>query len=80
MPNAHVAARAALGSAITQGIGVATGMQSKFSWAAVAGAGIGAWAGAQVRDMLPASTPSIVSRAVGHSAEALASAAATWRR
>lgn len=32
-------ARAATGSAITQGIGVATGLQDKFSWGAVAAAG-----------------------------------------
>lgn len=35
------AARSALGSAVTQGIGVATGLQDKFSWAGVAAAGIG---------------------------------------
>jgi hypothetical protein len=34
--------RGALGSAITQGIGKATGLQDKFSWAGVAAAGIGA--------------------------------------
>jgi YD repeat-containing protein len=34
--------RGALGSAVTQGIGVATGLQGKFSWAAVASAGISA--------------------------------------
>ncbi len=36
------AARGALGSAIAQGIGVATGLQDKFDWAGVAAAGIGA--------------------------------------
>ena len=30
-------------SAITQGIGVATGLQDKFSWAGVAAAGVGAF-------------------------------------
>ncbi|MES2443088.1 MAG: LysM peptidoglycan-binding domain-containing protein [Pseudomonadota bacterium] len=39
------AARGAAGSAITQGIGVATGLQDKFSWAGVAAAGVGAAAG-----------------------------------
>lgn len=34
-------ARGAMGSAITQGIGVAAGLQDKFSWAGVAAAGIG---------------------------------------
>ena len=33
--------RGALGSAISQGIGVALGLQDKFSWAAVAAAGVG---------------------------------------
>jgi hypothetical protein len=37
---------AATSSAITQGIGVATGLQSKFSFAGVAAAGVGAFAGA----------------------------------
>ncbi|WP_322964766.1 hypothetical protein [Sphingomonas fuzhouensis] len=36
------AARGAAGSAITQGIGVATGLQRRFGWAGVAAAGIGA--------------------------------------
>ncbi len=39
------AARGALGSVITQGIGVATGLQDRFSWAGVAAAGVGAGAG-----------------------------------
>lgn len=38
-------ARGALGSAITQGVGVATGLQDKFDWAGVAAAGIGAGVG-----------------------------------
>ncbi|ARR56354.1 hypothetical protein HY78_24295 [Rhizorhabdus wittichii DC-6] len=42
-------AQGATASALTQGIGVATGLQSKFSWAGVAaagiGAGVGSWAG-----------------------------------
>ncbi|QSI29786.1 hypothetical protein GNX71_09405 [Variovorax sp. RKNM96] len=41
----NVVVRAAVGSALTQGIGVATGLQNKFSWrgvvAAAAGAGVG---------------------------------------
>jgi hypothetical protein len=35
------AIRGALGSAITQGIGVATGLQKKFDWAGVAAAAFG---------------------------------------
>lgn len=38
----------ALSSAITQGIGVATGLQDKFSWAGVAAAGVGAAVGARI--------------------------------
>jgi YD repeat-containing protein len=41
-------ARGALSSAITQGIGVATGLQDKFDWAGVAAAGIGAGVGGAV--------------------------------
>jgi phage tail protein X len=39
-------ARGAVSSAINQGIGVATGLQEKFSWAGVAAAGVGAGVGA----------------------------------
>ncbi|MFT3727116.1 MAG: LysM domain-containing protein [Terricaulis sp.] len=47
--NFAAAERGMANSAITQGIGVATGMQSKFSWAAVAAAGIGSAAGNEFR-------------------------------
>ena len=40
--------RGVAGSAVTQGIGVATGLQDKFSWAGVAAAGIGAGIGGAV--------------------------------
>jgi YD repeat-containing protein len=36
------AGRAMIGSIVSQGVGVATGMQDKFSWAGVAAAGVGA--------------------------------------
>lgn len=39
------AVRGTVSSALTQGIGVATGMQDKFSWAGVVGAGLGAGIG-----------------------------------
>ena len=42
---AAAAGRGALSSAITQGVGVATGLQDNFDWAGVAAAGIGAGAG-----------------------------------
>jgi YD repeat-containing protein len=48
------AARGALSSAATQGIGVATGLQGKFSWAGVAAAGIGAGVTGLVADKLGA--------------------------
>jgi hypothetical protein len=47
-------ARGAAGNAITQGIGVATGLQNKFSWAGVAAAGIAAGVGFQVGKWLGA--------------------------
>ncbi|MFT3727111.1 MAG: LysM peptidoglycan-binding domain-containing protein [Terricaulis sp.] len=47
--NFAAAERGMANSAITQGIGVATGMQKKFSWAAVAAAGIGSAAGNEFR-------------------------------
>jgi len=40
--------RGALGSAISQGVGVATGLQKKFDWVGVAAAGIGAGVGGAV--------------------------------
>jgi len=40
--------RGATSSVIGQGIGLATGLQSKFSWSGVAAAGVGAFVGAQV--------------------------------
>jgi hypothetical protein len=40
--------RGALSSALTQGIGVATGLQEKFSWAGVAAAGVGAAVGGAI--------------------------------
>ncbi len=43
------AIRGAASSAISQGIGVALGLQDKFSWAAVAAAGVGAGVGHGVR-------------------------------
>ena len=42
------AVRGALSSALTQGVGVATGLQSSFSWAGVAAAGLGGGVASQV--------------------------------
>ena len=41
----NLVTRAAVGSALTQGIGVATGLQRSFSWQSVAASGIGAGVG-----------------------------------
>ncbi|MCL4713376.1 MAG: LysM peptidoglycan-binding domain-containing protein [Hyphomonadaceae bacterium] len=41
------ALRQGVASALTQGVGVATGLQDKFSWAGVAAAAVGAYAGAR---------------------------------
>ena len=61
--------RGALGNALTQGIGVATGLQKKFDWAGVAAAGVssgasalagGGAAGAFIGDVFGAATRSII--------------------
>jgi nucleoid-associated protein YgaU len=41
----NVVARAAIGNAVSQGIGIATGLQDHFSWVGVAAAGVGAGVG-----------------------------------
>lgn len=50
-------ARAAIGSALTQGIGVATGLQDKFSWRSVAASTVGAGVGAVAGDALGMNDP-----------------------
>jgi YD repeat-containing protein len=50
------AARAAVGSALTQGIAVVTGLQEKFSWRNVAAAAVGAGVGAAVGDAMGMNT------------------------
>uniref|UniRef100_UPI0005259649 LysM peptidoglycan-binding domain-containing protein n=1 Tax=Ponticaulis koreensis TaxID=1123045 RepID=UPI0005259649 len=47
------AARASVHSVLVQGIGVATGMQRKFSWAGVAAAGVGSYAAEFAAEHLP---------------------------
>jgi len=49
----NAAIRGAVGSIITQGVDVATGLQKKFDWAGVAAAGVGAGIGQLVSDALP---------------------------
>ncbi len=77
-------ARGALSNAVTQGIGVATGLQSKFSFAGVAAAGVGAGVGAFVGDKLGAvdfsdkgglSAANIAANGVVGAASAIANAA-----
>ncbi len=48
----QVVGRAMLGNTITQGIGIATGLQQSFSWTNVAASGVGAGVGKQVGDWL----------------------------
>ncbi|KQO16495.1 hypothetical protein ASF11_10030 [Acidovorax sp. Leaf76] len=50
----NAAVRAALGSAVTQGIGVVTGLQRSFSWTQVAASAVGAGVGAEVGSLLNA--------------------------
>lgn len=69
-------ARAAAGSAITQGIGVATGLQDKFDWAGVAAAGVGSAVGHLAGDLFKAE--SIVdNNSIGNYAANLAKGAAS---
>ncbi|WP_010545477.1 LysM peptidoglycan-binding domain-containing protein, partial [Sphingomonas elodea] len=70
------AVRGAVGSAITQGIGVATGLQSKFDWVGVAAAGIGAGAGgAFARNVLGVSGGQFANGMAGYAQQAATSAA-----
>ena len=73
--NAIGAVGASLNSALTQGIGVATGLQDKFDWAGVAAAGAGAYVGAKVGGLLPTNTPPFAANLVASTASALANAA-----
>lgn len=54
--------RGALSSAVTQGIGVATGLQSRFNWAGVAAAGVMSGVGGAVERGLSTSKGSFVDR------------------
>jgi hypothetical protein len=74
--------RGALGSTITQGVAVATGLQKKFDWAGVAAAGIAAGAGHIVGNALGAqsfkvdrSLGNVAANALTGGARAIASAA-----
>ncbi|GAA4044674.1 LysM peptidoglycan-binding domain-containing protein [Parerythrobacter jejuensis] len=68
------AIRGAISSAVTQGVGVATGLQEKFSWAGVAAAGVGAGVGSFV-GARTGSLGSFGSRAVTTAASTIANAA-----
>jgi hypothetical protein len=74
------ALQAATSSAITQGIGVATGLQDEFSWAGVAAAGIGAFAANKV---VPRSELERIAKLHGTNSSAYLNASvfnAAWRR
>ena len=60
--------RGAAGSAITQGIGVATGLQSKLSWAGVAAAGVGGAVGYNFDNKFTSSAVSALANAATRSA------------
>jgi hypothetical protein len=75
-------ARGAIGSALTQGVGVATGLQSKFDFAGVAAAGVGAGVGGALGRALKvqsfeinASAGNIANHALTGTAAAIANAA-----
>ena len=60
----NLAARAAVGSALTQGIAVATGLQRGFSWTSVAASAIGAGVGQAVGTNLPSDINPLVGRTI----------------
>lgn len=60
----NAAANGALSSVITQGVGVATGLQDKFSWSSVAVQAVGAGVGSVVGSYMPEGTPAWISAPV----------------
>lgn len=73
----NVVMRQAVGNVITQGIGVATGLQKSFSWTAVAGAAVSAGVGWQVGQALGSAVNDQWGRNVQGLATATASAVVT---
>src|SRR3569832_2196245 len=71
-----VIARTVVGNALTQGIGVATGLQHSFDWTSVAGSFIGAGIGQAVQGEFFGNTSTPESRFASGAATALATAAA----
>ena len=63
-PFANLVARAAVGSALTQGVSVAIGLQRSFSWANVAASAIGAGVGYGVGTNLPGDINPFVGRTI----------------
>jgi hypothetical protein len=66
-PALNQVSRAMVSSAVAQAIGVAVGAQDKFSWAGVAAAGAGAWAGGQFENDIASSTASLLADAATRS-------------
>jgi LysM repeat protein len=60
-----MAVRAALANVATQGIGVATGLQSSFSWQSVTASAVGAGVGQAVGSAMDLNDPSFASRSFG---------------
>jgi YD repeat-containing protein len=77
MSNAFVsgALRGALSSAVTQGVGVATGLQKKFDWAGVAAAGVGGGVSSWVGGKIGPSVNKYVGQFISGAAGAIAGAA-----
>lgn len=75
-PAVNTAIRLATGNVITQGIGVATGLQKKFDWKGVAASAAGGFAGAAVGARLPESLNPFVGRVVSGFAAGTAAAIA----
>jgi predicted chitinase/LysM repeat protein len=61
----NVVARAAIGNALTQGVGVATGLQHSFSWQAVAASAVGVGVGEAVGTELGLNSPTFAGRSLG---------------
>ncbi len=70
------AVRGALSSSLTQGIAVATGLQTKFDWAGVAGAALGGGIGAELKGAFAPGGLNFGERLVANSAGGIANAAA----
>ncbi len=79
-PAVNTALRMATANALTQGIGVATGLQKKFDWKGVAASAAGGFAGAAVNARLPEGLDPFLGRVVSGFAAGTAAAVARGGR